>query len=108
MKNCLHECIQEDVYAEQPKGFVEPNSPNHVFKLKRFSYGTTGTPEAWTKRLTRFLTNQGYREVESDGTIFLKEISGNFMIAQIFCDNMHTIWRNVGSDGSTSCSRNGF
>jgi hypothetical protein len=62
MKNCLHECLQEEIYVEQPKGFVEPNSPNHVFKLRRFSYGLKGTPEAWSERLTRFLINQGYRE----------------------------------------------
>jgi hypothetical protein len=59
-----------------------------VFKLKRFSYGTTGTPDAWSERLTRFLINQGYREVELDKTLFLKEISGNFLIAQIFGDNI--------------------
>jgi hypothetical protein len=59
-----------------------------VFKLKRFSYGTIETPEAWSKRLTSFLIDQGYREVGSDRTMFLKEINGNFMIAQVFGDNI--------------------
>jgi hypothetical protein len=88
MKNCLHECIQEDVNAEQPIGFVEPNLPNYVFKLKRFSYGTTGTPEAWSEKLSRFLINQGYREGELGKPLFIKEIVGSIMIALVFCDNI--------------------
>jgi hypothetical protein len=27
------------VYVEQPKGFVEPGFPNHVYKLKKALYG---------------------------------------------------------------------
>jgi dTDP-glucose pyrophosphorylase len=59
-----------------------------VFKLKRFSYGTTGTPEAWSERLTRFLINQGYREGELGKPLSIKETVGNIMIALVFGDNI--------------------
>jgi hypothetical protein len=59
-----------------------------VFKLKRFSYGTIGTPEAWSEKLTRFLINKGYREGELDKTLFINETVGNIMIALIFGDNV--------------------
>ena len=29
--------LQEEVFVEQPKGFVDPKYPNHVFKLKKSS-----------------------------------------------------------------------
>ena len=35
----LNEMLQEEVYVEQPKGFVEPHRPNDVYKLKRALYG---------------------------------------------------------------------
>ena len=31
--------LQEEVYVEQPKGFVDPHRPNDVYKLRRALYG---------------------------------------------------------------------
>ena len=31
----LNEILQEEVYVEQPKGFVDPHRPDGVYKLKR-------------------------------------------------------------------------
>nr|GFB37618.1 Gag-Pol polyprotein [Tanacetum cinerariifolium] len=31
--------LREDVYVRQPDGFVDPNNPNHVYKLKKALYG---------------------------------------------------------------------
>jgi hypothetical protein len=35
----LNVYLQEEVYVEQPKGFVESEFPNHVYKLKKALYG---------------------------------------------------------------------
>lgn len=29
----------EEVYVEQPKGFIDPSSLDHVYKLKKYLYG---------------------------------------------------------------------
>ncbi|GKG40370.1 retrovirus-related pol polyprotein from transposon TNT 1-94, partial [Tanacetum coccineum] len=31
--------LQDKVYVSQPNGFVDPNNPNHVYKLKKALYG---------------------------------------------------------------------
>ncbi|GKF87898.1 retrovirus-related pol polyprotein from transposon TNT 1-94, partial [Tanacetum coccineum] len=31
--------LQEDVYVSQPDNFVDPDNPNHVYKLKKALYG---------------------------------------------------------------------
>ena len=31
----LNGMLQEEVHAEQPKGFMDPHKPNDVYKLKR-------------------------------------------------------------------------
>ena len=35
----LNGMLQEEVYVEQPKGFVDPHRPDYVYKLKRALYG---------------------------------------------------------------------
>ncbi|GKA72462.1 retrovirus-related pol polyprotein from transposon TNT 1-94 [Tanacetum coccineum] len=40
----------EEVYMEQPEGFVNPKYPNHVCKLKRSIYGLKQALRKWNKR----------------------------------------------------------
>ena len=42
----LNGMLQEEVYVEQPKGFVDPHRPNDVYKLKRALYGLKQAPRA--------------------------------------------------------------
>ena len=53
--------LQEEVYIEQPKGFVDPHRPNDVYKLKRALYGLKQAPWAWYDRLTTYLTEHGFK-----------------------------------------------
>ncbi|WJX23769.1 hypothetical protein P8452_12958 [Trifolium repens] len=84
----LNGYLQEEVYVEQPKGFVDPEHPNYVYKLKKALYGLKQAPKAWYERLTQFLEEQGYRKGGSDKTLFVKEETGKFIIAQIYVDDI--------------------
>jgi len=48
----LNGYLNEEVYVEQPKGFVDPRFPNHVYILKKALYGLKQAPKAWYERLT--------------------------------------------------------
>ncbi|MCH93095.1 putative gag-pol polyprotein, partial [Trifolium medium] len=58
----LNRYLHEEVYVEQPKGFIDPNLPNHAYKLKKALYGLKQAPRAWYERLTKFLVSHGYRK----------------------------------------------
>ncbi|MCH79438.1 gag-pol polyprotein [Trifolium medium] len=84
----LNGYLHEEVYVEQPKGFIDPTFPNHVYKLKKTLYGLKQAPRAWYERLTHFLVGQGYRKGGSDKALFVKERDGQLMIAQIYVDDI--------------------
>ncbi|GJW12927.1 integrase, catalytic region, zinc finger, CCHC-type containing protein [Tanacetum coccineum] len=41
--------LKEEVFVQQPNGFVDPDFPNHVYRLKKALYGLKQSPRAWVK-----------------------------------------------------------
>nr|GEW54553.1 retrotransposon protein, putative, Ty1-copia subclass [Tanacetum cinerariifolium] len=39
--------LKEEVYVSQPDGFVDPDHPTHVYRLKKALYGLKQDPRAW-------------------------------------------------------------
>nr|GEW70185.1 retrovirus-related Pol polyprotein from transposon TNT 1-94 [Tanacetum cinerariifolium] len=44
--------LREEVYVSQPDRFMDPDNPNHVYKLKKALYGLKQAPRAWTMAMT--------------------------------------------------------
>nr|GEV65957.1 copia protein [Tanacetum cinerariifolium] len=45
--------LKEEVYVSQPKGFIDPDHPKHVYRLKKALYGLNQAPRAWYNTLSR-------------------------------------------------------
>ncbi|GKA83317.1 retrovirus-related pol polyprotein from transposon TNT 1-94 [Tanacetum coccineum] len=48
--------LKEEVYVSQPKGFVDPDHPTHVYRLKKALYGLNQAPRAYFGRGHSFQT----------------------------------------------------
>nr|GEZ91070.1 integrase, catalytic region, zinc finger, CCHC-type, peptidase aspartic, catalytic [Tanacetum cinerariifolium] len=59
--------LREEVYVSQPDGFVDPDNPNHVYKLKKVLYGLKQAPRAWYDMLSSFLLSQDFSKDVDDG-----------------------------------------
>ena len=58
----LNEMLQEELYVEQTKGFVDPHRSNDVYKLKRALYDLRQAPRAWYDRVIVYLIEHGLKE----------------------------------------------
>nr|GEW92552.1 integrase, catalytic region, zinc finger, CCHC-type, peptidase aspartic, catalytic [Tanacetum cinerariifolium] len=50
----------EEVYVAQPDGFVDPDHPEKVYRLRKALYGLKQAPMAWYVELSKFLTSKGF------------------------------------------------
>nr|GEZ45394.1 copia protein [Tanacetum cinerariifolium] len=67
------EAMQEElkVYVSQPDGFVDPDNPNHVYKLKKALYGLKQDLRTWYDMLSSFLISQDFSKGSVDPTLFI-------------------------------------
>ncbi|GKA54318.1 retrotransposon protein, putative, unclassified [Tanacetum coccineum] len=63
--------LWEEVYVSQPNSFVDPDNPNHVYKLKNALYGLKQALRAWYGMLSSFLISQDFSKGSVDPTLFI-------------------------------------
>ena len=75
--------LREEVYVSQPEGFVDPERPNHVYRLKKALYGLKQAPRAWYDELSSFLLSHQFVKGSVDPTLFIQYHGAHILIVQI-------------------------
>ncbi|KAJ9541723.1 hypothetical protein OSB04_028229 [Centaurea solstitialis] len=78
----LNGVLHEEVYIEQPEGFVDPDFPDHVCILDKALYGLKQAPRAWYETLTNHLLSKGFKRGTIDTTLFLKKEGDDLLLVQ--------------------------
>ena len=84
----LNGILNKEIYVEQPKGFIDQNFPNHVFKLTKALYGLKQALRAWYEKVSSYLLSKGFHRGSNDKTLFLKHINSDLIVAQIYVDDI--------------------
>ncbi|GKD75867.1 retrovirus-related pol polyprotein from transposon TNT 1-94, partial [Tanacetum coccineum] len=56
----LNDELKEEVYASQPEGFVDPDHPTYVYRLKNALYGLNKATRVLYNTLSRFLLDNKF------------------------------------------------
>ena len=81
--------LDEDIYMEQPEGFVQNQKGRLVCKLKKSLYGLKQSPRKWYKKFDSFMANQNFTRCEYDHCVYFKKLeNGVFMILVLYVDDM--------------------
>nr|GEU76711.1 retrovirus-related Pol polyprotein from transposon TNT 1-94 [Tanacetum cinerariifolium] len=84
----LNGSLKEEVYVAQPDGFVDPNPPEKVYRLRKALYGLKQAPRAWYDELSKFLTSKGFTKGTIDPTLFTIRYEEDILLVQIYVDDI--------------------
>ncbi|GJW43017.1 retrovirus-related pol polyprotein from transposon TNT 1-94 [Tanacetum coccineum] len=80
--------LKEEVYVSQPEGFIDPEFPYHVYRLKKALYGLKQAPRAWYDKLSSFLIEHGFTKGIIDPTLFTRRHEGYILLVQVYVDDI--------------------
>ncbi|GKA79496.1 retrovirus-related pol polyprotein from transposon TNT 1-94 [Tanacetum coccineum] len=80
--------LKEEVFVSQPDGFVDPDFPNHVYRLKKALYGLKQAPRAWYDKLSSFLIEHHFTKGIVDPTLFTRRHGDDILLVQIYVDDI--------------------
>nr|GEW04859.1 retrovirus-related Pol polyprotein from transposon TNT 1-94 [Tanacetum cinerariifolium] len=84
----LNDELKEEVYVSQPKGFVDPNHPHHVYRLKKALYSLKQAPKVWYDTLYKFILAKGFSKGVVDPTPFIQRTGKHILHVQIYVDDI--------------------
>ncbi|RVX10895.1 Retrovirus-related Pol polyprotein from transposon TNT 1-94 [Vitis vinifera] len=85
----LHGELSKEVYMDlPPECMVSEKQCQKVCKLKKSLYGLKQSPRAWFGRFTKSMRAFGYRQSNSDHTLFLKKQHGKITALIVYVDDM--------------------
>ncbi|KAK8934250.1 hypothetical protein KSP39_PZI014288 [Platanthera zijinensis] len=85
----LNGYLEEDVYIEQPPGYVVKDKEKKVCKLRKALYGLKQGARAWNGRIDTFLQKHGYVKCAYEYALYMKvEKNGDIMILCLYVDVM--------------------
>eukprot|EP00253_Pinus_taeda_P003439 PITA_03439 len=83
----LHGDLHEEIYMEQPVGFIQTDS-SLVFRLKKSLYGLKQAPRAWYAKMDSFLLESGFSRCHSDNIVYTKKEGKSLIILVLYVDNL--------------------
>ena len=85
----LHGELAEEIYIEQPEGFIKPGHESSVCCLKKCLYGLKQSPRIWNQKFNSFLVKYGLQSSTADPCVYIGHgsESDDFTIVAIWVDD---------------------
>eukprot|EP00794_Sanderia_malayensis_P003564 gene3564-biopygen3051 len=80
--------LREEIYMDQPEGFLEDGKENLVCKLNKSLYGLKQASRCWFTTMDTFLKEKGYEQSKSDNCLYIKRVGEEFIIISLFVDDL--------------------
>nr|GFD19338.1 putative retrotransposon protein [Tanacetum cinerariifolium] len=87
--------LDEDIYMEQPEGYVDPKYPNYVCKLQRSIYGLKQASCQWNKRFDEDIKNFGFIQNRDESHVYRKASGSDVVFLILYVDDVLIMGNNI-------------
>ncbi|KAI5344419.1 hypothetical protein L3X38_012296 [Prunus dulcis] len=85
----LNGVLKEEVYVEQPQGFVKENEEIMVYKLHKALYRLKQAPRAWYDEIDAYFNSVGFKKSSSEATLYVKTSENScIIIVSLYVDDI--------------------
>ena len=79
--------LEEEIFVEQPPGFVTGGRAN-VCRLRKSLYGLRQASRTWHKKLHEQLVAMGFKESDADPSLYVRDVDGDVVHVLVYVDDL--------------------
>ncbi|KAK9102913.1 hypothetical protein Sjap_020167 [Stephania japonica] len=84
----LNGSLSEEVFTNQPQGFVNSVHPDYVCRLHKALYGLRQAPRAWFDKLKYTLVSWGFYNSKADNSLFVFKNGSQVLYLLVYVDDI--------------------
>ncbi|GKV41340.1 hypothetical protein SLEP1_g48885 [Rubroshorea leprosula] len=84
----LNGSLEEEVYVQQPLGYVVKGEENKVLKLKKALYNLKQAPRAWNCGIDKYFQENGFVKCPYEYALYVKVSNGGILIVCLYVDDL--------------------
>ena len=84
----LYGNLDEEIYMEQPEGFVTQGQEGKVYRLKKALYGLKQASYAWNKQADKSLKSLGFNRCLSDTGVYILRKNSSILVVILYVDDV--------------------
>jgi hypothetical protein len=84
----LNRELEEEIYMDQPNGFIANGQEDKVCRLLKSLYGLKQAPKQWHEKFDRTLTSAGFVVNEADKCVYYRYGRGEGVILCLYVDDI--------------------
>ncbi|GKA43538.1 auxin efflux carrier component 2 [Tanacetum coccineum] len=87
--------LDEEIYMQQPEGFVVKGQEHKVYKLVKSLYDLKQAPKQWHEKFDYTLLSNDFQINECDKCVYVKQYKNAFVIIFLYVDDMLIMGTNM-------------
>ncbi|KAJ0590261.1 putative RNA-directed DNA polymerase [Helianthus annuus] len=80
--------LNEQVYIEQPQGYIKHGEERKVCHLQRALYGLKQAPRAWYSRIDSYFLQNKFKKSAYEHTLYIKDINKGKLVICLYVDDL--------------------
>ena len=80
--------LNEEIYMDQPEGFISLGQEKKVCRLVKSVYGLKQAPKQWHEKFDKLIMSNGFTINECDKCVYVKDTNNGYVIVCLYVDAM--------------------